>query len=133
VEHSGIHLGDHNLLLITLVTPWVLNEKKQLLQSWDQVLLVEQIVREQHHKVAMPQQFLEAVVHLPACSGIVLGMDKLVTFFATPIQLMKLWPSLWIQLEVVAVKFKPRLARYSVNKRTLFYANLANKQVYGII
>ena len=44
-------------------------------------LEIEQIEREQHRKIAMPQQFLQAVAHLPACSGIALGMDRLVMLF----------------------------------------------------
>jgi len=39
---------------------------------------IEQIEREQHHKIAMPWRFLQAVAHLPSCSGIALGMDRLV-------------------------------------------------------
>jgi len=42
---------------------------------------IEQIQREQGRRIAMPQQFLKAVAHLPECGGIALGMDRLVMLF----------------------------------------------------
>jgi len=40
-----------------------------------------QIQQERGRKIAMPQQFLKAVAHLPQCGGIALGMDRLVMLF----------------------------------------------------
>lgn len=42
---------------------------------------VEQIEREQGWKPTIPQRFIEAVVYLPKCGGIALGMDRLVMLF----------------------------------------------------
>ena len=41
----------------------------------------EKIVKDKRRKAAMPDKFLEAMVHLPACGGIALGMDRLVMLF----------------------------------------------------
>ncbi len=42
---------------------------------------IAQIQREQGRQAPMPEHFLEAVAHLPECSGIALGMDRLVMLF----------------------------------------------------
>lgn len=42
---------------------------------------IEQIRREQGQYLAMPRQFLEAVVYLPECGGVALGIDRLVMLF----------------------------------------------------
>jgi lysyl-tRNA synthetase class 2 len=39
---------------------------------------IEQIRKEYGRQVAMPQQFLEAIAHLPECGGVALGIDRLV-------------------------------------------------------
>ncbi|MBI4181206.1 MAG: EF-P lysine aminoacylase GenX, partial [Chloroflexi bacterium] len=39
---------------------------------------IKQIHNEQGQQRAMPQQFLEAVAHLPECGGVALGIDRLV-------------------------------------------------------
>jgi lysyl-tRNA synthetase class 2 len=39
---------------------------------------IEQIRKEYGRQIAMPQQFLEAVAHLPECGGAALGVDRLV-------------------------------------------------------
>lgn len=42
---------------------------------------LEQIGQEQGRRITMPLRFLEAVSRLPQCSGIALGMDRLVMLF----------------------------------------------------
>ncbi len=42
---------------------------------------IEQILREYGRQLVMPRQFLEAVVHLPECGGVALGIDRLVMLF----------------------------------------------------
>jgi lysyl-tRNA synthetase class 2 len=39
---------------------------------------IEQIHNEQGQQIAMPEQFIEAVAHLPECGGVALGIDRLV-------------------------------------------------------
>ncbi|MDO8568444.1 MAG: amino acid--tRNA ligase-related protein, partial [Dehalococcoidales bacterium] len=39
---------------------------------------IERIRLERGQALAMPDKFIEAVAHLPACGGIALGMDRLV-------------------------------------------------------
>jgi lysyl-tRNA synthetase class 2 len=42
---------------------------------------VAEIRRERGQEMPLPQSFLEAVAHLPACGGIALGVDRLVMLF----------------------------------------------------
>lgn len=42
---------------------------------------IAQIRQERGEKLALPQQFLQAVAHLPECGGIALGLDRLVMLF----------------------------------------------------
>lgn len=42
---------------------------------------MEKILQEKRYKATMPSKFLEAMVYLPPCSGIALGMDRLVMLF----------------------------------------------------
>jgi lysyl-tRNA synthetase class 2 len=39
---------------------------------------IAQIRKERKQEMAIPQRFLEAVMHLPACGGVALGIDRLV-------------------------------------------------------
>jgi lysyl-tRNA synthetase class 2 len=42
---------------------------------------IEQIKHERGHQMPLPQKFLDAIINLPECAGIALGIDRLVMLF----------------------------------------------------
>lgn len=53
---------------------------------------IAEIKKDKTRKAAMPQNFIDAVSHLPECGGIALGMDRLVMLFADASSIEEVMP-----------------------------------------
>ncbi len=53
---------------------------------------MEKIAKEKQRKVSMPVRFLDTMAHLPTCSGIALGVDRLVMLFCNADSVAEVMP-----------------------------------------